>query len=40
MTINWIDVGERASSLVVNDFRIAPPSLGFDPSRRRIFRLG
>jgi hypothetical protein len=32
--------GERASSLVVKDFRVAPPSPGFDSPRERIFRLG
>jgi hypothetical protein len=29
---------ERASSLVVKDFRVAPPSPGLDFSRERIFR--
>ncbi|PWZ07033.1 hypothetical protein Zm00014a_016906 [Zea mays] len=31
---------ERASSLVVKDFQVAPPSPGFDSPRKRIFRLG
>jgi hypothetical protein len=31
---------ERVSSLVVKDFRVAPPSPGFDSPRERIFRLG
>ncbi|PWZ19426.1 hypothetical protein Zm00014a_038597 [Zea mays] len=31
---------ERASSLAVKDFRVAPPSPGFDSYRERIFRLG
>jgi hypothetical protein len=33
-------MSERASSLVVEDFRVAPPSPGFDSPRERIFRLG
>jgi hypothetical protein len=32
--------GERASSLVVEDFRVAPPSPRFDSPRERIFKLG
>ncbi|AQK87765.1 F-box protein [Zea mays] len=32
--------GERASSLAVKDFRVAPPSPEFDSYRERIFRLG
>jgi hypothetical protein len=36
----FLQKGERASSLVVKDFRVAPPSPRFDFPRERISRLG
>jgi hypothetical protein len=39
VTIISVEGCERASSLAVKDFRVAPPSPGLDSYREQIFRL-
>jgi hypothetical protein len=36
----WVPNSTSVGSLVVKNFRVAPPSPGFDSPRERIFRLG